>query len=205
MARDQSLKTVSFKRILPIILVIGGIVGLIASFIIMNDKLKLMENPGYLPSCSINPVLSCGSIMKSAQAKAFGFPNPFIGLAAFPVLITVGAAILACVTRLKRWFWLGLEAGAIFGLGFVHWLFFQSVYKINALCIYCIAVWIVTIAGFWYVTLYNLEQGHIKAPKPLARVVNFAKRHHVDILISWYLIITALIVEHFWYYFKTWF
>jgi uncharacterized membrane protein len=42
----------------------------------------------------------------------------------------------------KRWFWRGLEIGTIFGLGFVHWLIFQALYRINALCPYCMVVWV---------------------------------------------------------------
>jgi uncharacterized membrane protein len=189
-----------FSKLMPWLLIICGVVGLIASFIIMNDKLKLLENPTYVPSCSINPIISCGSVMKSIQAKAFGFPNPIIGLAAFPVLITIGAAILAGA-RFKRWFWLGLEAGTIFGIGFIHWLFFQSVYRIHALCVYCMIVWVVIIAIFWYVSLYNIGQGHIKIPGILDKPVGFLQRHHVDFLIVWYLVIMALVLHHFWYYF----
>ncbi|ETZ76514.1 vitamin K epoxide reductase family protein [Mycobacterium sp. MAC_011194_8550] len=32
------------------------------------------------------------------------------------------------------------------GAVFVHWLIFQSLYRIGALCPYCMVVWVVTIA-----------------------------------------------------------
>lgn len=197
-------KTNRFARMLPWILVICGVIGVIASFIILNDKLKLASNPNYSPSCSLNPVVSCGSVMQSDQSHAFGFPNPFIGLVSFPVLITIGMGVLAGA-KFKRWFWLGLQAGVTFGVLFVHWLFFQSVYRIQALCLYCIAVWMVTIAAFLYVTFYNFEAGNLKLPKNKAvkKAAAFKMRHHFDILIVWYLVITVLIVNHFWYYFKT--
>jgi uncharacterized membrane protein len=190
------------ERFLPWLLIIGGAIGLIAAFIISYDKQKLLQNPSFQPNCDLNPIISCGSVMKSAQGSAFGFPNPWIGLAAFAVLITIGVSILAGA-RYKRWFWLGLEAGTIFGIGFVHWLFFQSVYRIHALCPYCMAVWVVTITTFWYVTQYNLQQGHIKFPKnKLGQgIQRFIQVHHLDILVLWILIILALILHHFWYYF----
>lgn len=191
-----------FSNNLQCLLVIGGIIGTIASFIILNDKLQLLQNSGYVPSCSINPILSCGSVMKSTQAEVFGFSNPIIGLISFPVLITVGVSMLAGA-RFKKWFWLGLEAGGVFGIGFMHWLFYQSVFRIQALCIYCLAVWAITIPIFWYLTLHNIAQGNLKIPKPLARVAGFMQRHHADILIVWYLIIAGLILNHFWYYLKT--
>jgi uncharacterized membrane protein len=139
--------------------------------------------------------------MQSGQAKAFGFPNPWLGLTAFAVLLTVGVSLLAGA-KFKRWFWLGLEAGTIFGVGFVHWLFYETVYHINALCPWCMAVWVVVIPTFWYVTLYNIEQGVIKLPKGKWQTVGaFARRHHFDILVLWFLIILALILKHFWYYY----
>ena len=187
-------------RFLPYLLIFVGIVGVLSAFIITQDKFALLQNPNFKPSCSLNPVLSCGSVMKSAQSNAFGFSNPYIGLIGYPVLITTGVVMLAGA-QLKRWYYLGLNAGLLFGIGFVHWLFFQSVYSIHALCIYCMAVWVVTITAFWYVTLYNLQHGHLKLPAKLKPVGLFARRHHLDILVLWFLIIIGLILHHFWYYF----
>jgi len=197
----MNFKNWSVKKALPYILIIAGIIGYTMAFIIMFEKVQLADNPGYVPSCNLNPVISCGSVMKSDQATAFGFPNPFIGLGAFPVLTVIGLAILAGAT-FKRWFWLGLNAGLLFGLGFVHWLFFESVYRIGALCPYCIGVWIVTITSFWYVTLYNIDQKNIKLPAgKTQKVYAWIRKHHLDLLVLWFLIIFALILKHFWYYY----
>jgi uncharacterized membrane protein len=192
----------SLPKVLPFILLIGGIFGYICAFVIMFDKVQILNNPHYIPSCNLNPVISCGSVMQSKQATAFGFPNPFIGLGAFPVVAVIGGAILAGA-RFKRWFWLGLNAGLVFALGFVHWLFFQSVYRIHALCPWCIGVWIVCITTFWYVTLYNIDNGHLKLPKGKSAQQTYAwiRHHHLVILVVWFIIITALILKHFWYYY----
>lgn len=193
-------KNITLQKALPWFLIIGGIVGLVCSFIIAFDEVKILQNPHFQPNCDLNPIISCGSVMQSKQAHAFGFPNPFIGLMAFPILITTGAVLL-CGAKLKRWYWLGLEAGAIFGLGFVHWLFFETVYRIHALCPYCMVVWVVTISTFWYVTLYNLQTHAIRLPASWQKVGFFIRRHHLDILMLWLLIITGLILKHFWYYY----
>ncbi len=188
------------EKVLPWLLIICGTIGLLAAAIIIVDKIALLKDPNLVLLCDLNPVVSCGSVMESDQASAFGFPNPLIGLAGFPVLIVTGVAMLAGA-KMRRWYWLGLQFGAIFGLAFVHWLFFQSVYNIGALCPYCMAVWAVTITSFWYVTLYNLEKGHIKLPASLRGVGTFARNHHLDILLLWFLIIGGLILHHFWYYY----
>ena len=36
-----------------------------------------------MPTCSINPVLACGSVINTPQASVFGPPNPLIGVGAF--------------------------------------------------------------------------------------------------------------------------
>lgn len=94
--------------------------------------------------------------MDSPQASAFGFPNPLIGIAAFAVVVAVGVALLTGY-RPPRWVWSGLQLGVTFGVVFVHWLVFRSLYRIHALCPYCMVVWVVTIAIFWYTTLHNLD------------------------------------------------
>ena len=84
-------------------------------------------------------MLSCGSVMTSPQASVFGFPNPVIGVVGFTVVLTTGVAILAGA-RLARWYWAGLQVGATAASVFVHWLVFQSLYRIGALCPDCLVV-----------------------------------------------------------------
>lgn len=200
MAKKTNATKRSLAKPLAWILIISGIVGLFAAGMLTYDKIRIAQNPNFVPACNINPVVSCGSVMKSDQSNAFGFSNPLIGLVAYPVLITVGAAMLAG-GKFKRWFWLGLQAGALFGLAFVHWLFYQTVWSIGALCPYCMAVWVITIATFWYMLLYNLETGVIKLPAKLKSAGQFVRQHHLDIFVLWLVVITILIVNHFWYYF----
>lgn len=191
----------SLKHTLPYILIVGGVVGLISALVINYDKLRLLQDATFTPNCDINPIVSCGSVMASSQSSAFGFPNPIIGLIGFPVVITLGVLLLTGV-RFKRWIWIGLQLGLLFGIGFVHWLFFQSVYRINALCPYCMAVWVSIITMFWYVLLFNLRERNIVLPGNVGgKVTSFIDKHHLDILGVWFLIIAFFIFKHFWYYF----
>ncbi|GGO51109.1 membrane protein [Streptomyces lasiicapitis] len=151
------------SRALALLLVITGAAGLLASWIITLDKFELLKDPNFQPGCSINPVVACGSIMKSDQAEAFGFPNPMLGLAAYAVVIGVGMSLLGRA-RFPRWYWLTFNAGTLFGVGFCTWLMFQSLYRINALCLWCCLAWVATILMFWYVTAFNVRQGFLPAP-----------------------------------------
>ena len=124
---------------------IAGVIGLAASMTLTVEKIDLLLNPAYVPTCNINPILSCGSVMVTPQASLLGFPNPLLGLVAFTVVVVTG---LLAVTKvpLPQWYWTGLAAGLLVGTVFVHWLIFQSLYRIGALCPYCMVVWAVTIS-----------------------------------------------------------
>lgn len=198
----NAIKKRTLSQNLPWVLAVGASIGLLAAFVLTLEKIALLKDPAHQLSCSINPVLSCGSIIASPEAGAFGFPNPLIGLVGFAVVITVGMALFAGAT-FKRWFWRGLELGTLLGIIFCHWLIYQSLYDIGALCLYCMVVWAVTWPIFWYTTLYNLREGHIPTPKGCRKVVAFAQKHHADILVAWYVLVIVLILENFWYYWKT--
>lgn len=197
----MTLKSLTLRNTLPYILIICGIIGVFCSFTLTLDKIQLLEHPNAHLSCSINPIIACGSVVSSDQGHAFGFPNPFLGLAGFSAMATIGVVLLAGA-KLKRWFWLTLEAGTLFALGFVHWLFYQSVYRVQALCLYCMAVWVITITSFWYITLYNIDEKHIVLPKGRAQSVYvWVRRHHLDLLVLWLILIAFFTIKHFWYYF----
>ena len=173
--------------------VVGGAVGLVASTALLLEKLAKLANPGYVPTCSINPIISCGSVMDSPQAALFGFPNPVLGIAAFPTLVVFGAAVLAGFAA-PRWFWVAAQVATALGVVFVHWLIFQSLYEIGALCPYCMVVWAVTIPLFWYTTLHNART--TRAGQVLARF-------HSLVLTVWFLVIVVLCLQAFWAYWTT--
>lgn len=192
----------STDKRLGAILVGGGAVGLVAAFVLLLEKIELLKDASYTPSCSLNPILNCGSVMVTDQAEVFGFPNPLLGIAAFPVVLATGAALLAGA-RLARWYWAGLQVGVTLGLGFVLWLMFQSLYRIGALCPYCMVVWAVVLPVFWYVTLRNAGAGLFGAEVAGARVVRTLREWHLFALTLAVLLVLVLIIEQFWYYWKT--
>ena len=142
----------------PWLLLFSGIIGLYAAFTLTQDKFAILEDPNFVPSCSINPVLSCGAVIVTKQASVFGFPNPIIGLVTFSVVITLAVLLLSRVV-LPGWVWLGINLGALGGLAFVMWLVFQSLYVIDALCPFCMVAWAGTILIFWISTAENAKAG----------------------------------------------
>jgi uncharacterized membrane protein len=203
MAKTQASETTTISRLekaLRIILIVGGIVGVFASLMITIEKFDLIQNPSASFICDLNPVISCGSVMESKQASAFGFMNTYIGLLGFPILVTIGVAMLAGA-RFRRWFWLGTVGGLGLGVLFAYWLLFESIYRINALCPYCLSVDVALTTVFWYVLLYVVGNGYLRFGQKTRRVAAFARKHHLDILIGWFIIVIAIILQHFWYYY----
>jgi uncharacterized membrane protein len=198
----HKFKNINLNNALPYLLVVGGAIGLLSSCVLIIEKIALLKNPTQALGCDINPIIACGSVINTPQASAFGFPNPILGVIGFSVVLAIGMAVLAGA-KFKRWFWLGLQAGVIFGIVFVTWLQFQTIYRIGALCPYCMVVWSVMIPLFWYTTLYNLRNNYIIVPRRLAGLKEFLIRHHGDIPAAWFLVIIGVILHRFWYYWQT--
>lgn len=176
---------------------IAGVVGLAAALTLTIEKIEILINPDYVPSCSINPVLSCGSVMITPQASLFGFPNPLIGIVSFTVVLITGVLALSKVT-LPRWYWAGLALGTLLGTVFVHWLIFQSLYRIGALCPYCMVVWAVTIPLLVVATSLALQ-----AQRSGIVVVRTIHTWRWSLVALWFTGVVLLILERFWNYWST--
>lgn len=191
-----------FSRLLVWLYLVGGVLGAVASFTLTVEKIALLKDDSYVPTCSLSPILNCGSIMTTEQAELFGFPNPLIGLLTFPVVIVTGALLLGRV-RLPRWWWLGLQVGTTLGLVFVGWLVFQSLYVIDALCPYCMVVWAVVLPIFWYTTLANLASARIGSGAVDSGGLGLLLRNHGLLLVGVVLVLLVLIAQRFWDYWST--
>lgn len=169
-------------RGLGLLLLIGGAIGLLSAAVLLIDKVKFLQDEAdgktAQLACDINAFVSCGGVINTDQASAFGFPNPIIGVAGFAIVLTLGVLMVARV-QLPAFVWLGLQAGALFGIGFVTWLQSQSIYEIGKLCPWCMVVWTVMIPIFVWLTARNLA---VFAPgNPVSRFVG-----------DWTLLITVL-------------
>lgn len=176
---------------------IGGVIGLLSSITLTVEKIELLRNAAYVPTCNINPILSCGSVMVTKQASVLGFPNPLLGIAGFTVVVVTGVLAVAKVP-LPRWYWTGLEVGLAIGAVFVHWLIFQSLYRIGALCPYCMVVWAMTI------TLLVVAASILLRPTLDDRgVLRFLFGWRWSLVTFWFTAVFLLILVRFWYYWST--
>jgi uncharacterized membrane protein len=175
---------------------IGGVLGLAASLALTVEKVNVLMDASYVPSCSLNPILSCGSVIVTPQAAAFGFPNPLIGIVSFTVVVVTGVLSVARV-GLPRWYWAGLAIGTLLGAVFVHWLIYSSLYTIGALCPYCMVVWAVIIPLLVVTASIALRP---LADNPVVRVLY---RWRWSLVTLWFTAVILLITMRFWYYWST--
>lgn len=178
---------------------IAGAVGLLASTTLTVEKIDILLNPSYVPSCNLNPIISCGSVMVTSQASVLGFPNPLLGIVAFTVMLVVGVLAVAKIP-LPQWFWIGLTTGIFVGAVFVHWLIFQSLYRIGALCPYCMVVWAMTITLLVVVGSIALRPVLDSREATAARLLH---QWRWSITALWFTAVFLLIMARFWDYWST--
>lgn len=187
---------VGVRRSSAIGVLIAGVAGLVAAATLTVEKIEILIDPSYIPSCSLNPVLSCGSVMTTPQASVFGFPNSLIGIVAFTVVLVTGVLAVARIT-LPRWYWGGLAIGTALGVVFIHWLIFQSLYRIGALCPYCMVVWAVTIPLLAIVTSIALRADTGTG------AVGAIYQWRWSLVALWFTAVLLMILVRFWNYWST--
>lgn len=179
------------------VLILGGFTGWVGAFALTLERLHVAANPDATLSCDLASFISCKSVMLSAQAKLFGFPNPLIGLSAFMFPIAVGVAILAGA-KFARWFWNTFMVGISLGFIFVVWLAKEAIFDIGALCPYCMVAWAGMIPMFWHLLVYLLAEDIIPVPvKAIGFVESIRSWAWVFTLVT-ELALVAVIAVEFW-------
>lgn len=129
------------------------------------DAVTLASDPQADLSCNINTAISCGTVGASWQASVFGFPNAFLGLIAEPVVITIAVAGLAGV-RFPRGFVFAAQTIYTLGFLFAYWLFYEAMFRIGALCPWCLLVTLSTTLVFASLTRFNIRNTNLYLPPP---------------------------------------
>lgn len=141
-------------------LIVGGLIGELAAFMLTIEKIEVLRDPDAILSCNVSVFVQCGKNLESWQGSLFGFPNPLIGLICWMAPIIMGVAVLAGV-RFPRWWWIAFNAGTALAVVFVIWLASQSIFAPNlrTICPYCLLTWTVTYPTFLAVTFRNMAEG----------------------------------------------
>jgi uncharacterized membrane protein len=185
------------SRTMGWLLVVLGAIGLAGSAALAIEKYLKLADPNHVASCSVNALLDCGDAMDSWQGALLGFPNPLLGIAAFPVVITTGVVVLVGA-RLPRWYWLALLGGTTLGMGLILFLIWTTMYAISAMCPYCMVVWFAMIPLFWYQVVHAVQEGHLPAGDGVRRTLVGNRHLFLAIgyvaLVAWILLVKGPII-----------
>lgn len=173
-------------------------VGLLCSLILSIDKLQLAEHPAQQLPCSVNAFVNCTTVMNTPEASLLGFPNSFIGMMAYAMLLTVAVASLFGA-RFPKPFMALLQLGVTVEIIFAYFLFFDSVFAIRVLCPFCLAVTFSSTMIFAAVTRYNiLEKNLYLAPKTQATLEKWVGKDYDKLAVAgWVMAMVTLVLVRF--------
>lgn len=196
----KSLKEISLnnkqktRKFLPFVIMICGIIGLLASFMLAVETIEYIKDPSAPLACNINPIVSCSSVIDTPQGQILGFMNPLIGVVGFSMLIVFGLAVLY-KAKFPKWVWMAAQATSLLTIALIHWLIYNSVYVLGSLCPYCMVVWVISMPIALHITIRNVNEGLLgEKAKSLAAFLN---EYHYTLLLIWYAAVVALIINHF--------
>jgi uncharacterized membrane protein len=186
--KDSKLRD---NRWIFVSMLVGAIGSLIASFVLSLEAYELAKNPNAILSCSVNVILNCATVAKHPTSELFGFPNPFLGMIAEPIVITVAIAGLAGV-KFPRLFMFAAQIGYTLGFIFAWVLFYISFTVIQALCPWCLLVTLTTTLVWFAITRYNIREDNLFLPKGAStRLKGWIKKDY-DKLVLWTLVAAAI-------------
>lgn len=175
-------------------MLVAAVFAFLASFVLSVEKLELLKNPDAVLSCSVNVVLNCASVMKTPQATVFGFPNSYLGIMGFAIVIAVAMGGLLGVKYTKRYL-LTAQLFYVLGLIFAYWLFFQSVYVIQVLCPWCLVVTFTTTVIFEALLRLNLRENNFGFDKALnKRVQGWLDKDYDKLIIATWIVVLIVLV-----------
>lgn len=174
-------------------MLIGAILSLLAAFVLSVEVITLARNPEAPLSCSVNVVVNCATVAKHPTNELFGFPNSFIGMIAEPVVITVAIAGLAGI-RFPRRFMFVAQIFYTLGFIFAMYLFYVSMFVIQALCPWCLLVTLSTTFVFFSMTRYNIREDNLFLPKRLEKTLKHWIEKDYDKLLLFSIIFVSIVL-----------
>jgi len=173
------------------VITIAAAIGFIASFLQMLEKLTLLKNAHAVLACNLNSTFNCTNILNAHQSSVFGFPNSMLCMSFF--MFTFSAGLIGWMggqiaTKLR----LVYEFFAVFFVCFGFWYFWQSIFNVGSICIYCLFCYggVLAINSAWF----RLNYKDLPVNKPTRKVFDWAINNGADILF-WILIAAVIALE----------
>lgn len=187
----EKISSFTSTRKASILLFLSAIIGLLASFVLTIDKIHLLQDPGFIPACNLNPIISCLSAMSAAQSELFGIPNSLAGIILYTALAVVAFLMLLAV-RLPKVIWYGMFGFCFAGVVFVHYLIIQSLVFLHVLCPWCLTIWLTTPILVLSLSVEYMKSLQLPASRKIFdTIIQFVAEHVFPIALFWY---TALLL-----------
>lgn len=179
------------KRAWYLVITLGALVGLIASFLQLLEKLNLLKHPAASLYCNLNSVFNCSNILNAHQSSVFGFPNSLLCIILFTIALTAGLIGLTGgqIHKYLRFFFQFL---ALFTAGFGFWYLWQSIFNVGAICIFCVFCYlgVLVLNAAWF----RLNYRDYPLSRPVIRKLDWAVTKGFDIFV-WCLVGLAIVLE----------
>ena len=163
----------------------------------MLEKITLLKNAHAVLTCNFGTVFNCSNILNAHQSSVFGFPNSLLCISFFAVTMSAGLVgwTNGIINAKARFFY---EAMALFFVGFGFWYFWQSIFNIGSICIYCLFCYgsVLAISGAWFRLNYADLPLSAKTHKVLSRAVAKGADIFVWILIALGITLEAILKFH---------
>jgi len=189
------LKTEWLDKWYPKILLSTSAVALIASFWQAAERIHMLKNPSVPLNCNLNPIIDCGGVMSHRLAALFGFPNTFIGMVMFSMLLASALLLIFGGNFSKAYHKLVLALSTI-AILFSAWFFWVSLYIIGKICLFCLAIWPVSVVLFWYGLLYWLSKQDKLSTKQ-QKFYNFGMKNHYMVVVYVFIVMFGLYIFNF--------
>jgi uncharacterized membrane protein len=179
------------QKLLYGIISIAAAIGFTASFLQMLEKLTLLKNTHAVLACNLSSTFNCTNILNSHQSSVFGFPNSLLCMSFF--MFTFSAGLIGWTgAQLNAKLRLIYEFFAVFFVCFGFWYFWQSIFNIGSLCIYCLFCYagVLAINSGWFRLNYN----NLPVNKTTQKVFDRAVKNGADIFF-WFLIAAVITLE----------
>ncbi|MEI6053991.1 MAG: vitamin K epoxide reductase family protein [Candidatus Saccharibacteria bacterium] len=124
-------------KLLYLTIIISSLIGILASFLQLLEKINILENPSATLICNINYIFNCTNILDAWQSSFFGFPNSLMCIIFFAVMLTIGLVgwTGSTINKILR---LVMHFFTTFFLGFGFWYLWQSIFSLGSICIFCL-------------------------------------------------------------------
>lgn len=131
------MKRPSQKTVLLVLAAVFAAVGLLDSVLVHLKEIAALTDVSAFGSCTINSLLDCGAVARSAYSHVFGVPVSLFGIMYYTAFLALVITMLSGF-RPRPWQMWGVSLLATGSLAFSAWLLYISYYGIGALCPYCL-------------------------------------------------------------------